>query len=401
MKAIPVAENIWWVGAIDWNAHHFHGQTFTTKRGTTYNAYLILDEKITLIDTVYGPFAEEMIQRIRTVIEPEKIDTIIANHIEPDHSGALPALVKLCPKAKIYGSARAGQGLERYYQQRLNFHAVKTGDRLGLGRRTLQFIEIPMIHWPDSMMSYLEGDEILFSNDAFGQHYATSERFDDEVPPETLMEEAGKYYAGILWPFSHLIAQRLAEIEKMAIPIKMIATSHGISWRKDPGKIVQAYKRWAANETKPKIVVVYETMWGSTAKMAQKIVEGISDAGVKFELYDMAQSDRTEVIHDMLDAKAFIVGSSNHDSGILPNMTSFMEFLKGLRPKNRIGCAFGSYGWSGIAIQSLQNTLAAAGVEVVQPLLSVVYAPDQGQLAACYELGKKMAALVKKGTDIK
>jgi len=397
MKAIPIAENIWWVGAIDWNAHYFHGQTFTTKRGTTYNAYLIIDEKITLIDTVYGPFAEEMLQRIRTVVSPEKIDTIIANHIEPDHSGALPALVKLCPKAKIYGSARAGQGLERYYQQKLDFHPVKTGDRLSLGKRTLQFIEIPMIHWPDSMMSYLVEDQILFSNDAFGQHYATSERFDDEVPQEALMEEAGKYYAGILWPFSHLITQRLAEIEKMAIPIKTIMTSHGISWRKDPGKILHAYQRWAANETKPKIVVVYETMWGSTAKMAQKITEGIHDAGVKFELYDMAQSDRTEVIHDMLDAKAFIVGSSNHDSGILPNMTSFMEFLKGLHPKNRIGCVFGSYGWSGVAIQSLQNTLAAAGVEIVQPLLSVVYAPDQGQLVACYELGKKMANLVKKG----
>ncbi len=399
MKAIPIADNIWWVGAIDWNAHHFHGQTFTTKRGTSYNAYLILDEKVTLIDAVYGPFAEEMIQRIRTVIPVEKIDTIIANHIEPDHSGALPALVKLCPDAKIYGSARAGQGLERYYQQKFNFQAVKTGDKLSLGKRTLEFIEIPMIHWPDSMMSYLAEDQILFSNDAFGQHYATSERFDDEVPQETLMEEAGKYYAGILWPFSHLIAQRLAEIEKMGIPIKMIATSHGISWRKDPGKIIQAYKRWAANETKAKIVIVYETMWGSTAKMARKIAEGISDAGgVAFEVFDMAQAVRTEVFHQMLDAKAFIVGSSNHDSGILPNMTSFMEMLKGLHPKNRIGAAFGSYGWSGVAIQSLQNTLAQAGVEIVEPLLSVIYAPDEKQLAACYELGKKMAERVKQGS---
>lgn len=394
MKAIPIAENIWWVGAIDWNAHHFHGQTFTTKRGTTYNAYLIVDEKITLIDTVYGPFTEEMLQRIRSVVPPEKIDTIIANHIEPDHSQALPALVKLCPKAKVYGSARAGQGLERYYGQKFNFQAVKTGDRLSLGKRTLQFIEIPMIHWPDSMMSYLVEDQALFSNDAFGQHYATSERFDDEVPQETLMEEAGKYYAGILWPFSHLILQRLAEIEKMGIPLKTILTSHGLSWRKNPGKIIEAYKRWGANTTVPKIVIAYETMWGSTAKMAQKIADGIQDAGVKFELYDMAQSDRTEVIHDMLDAKAFIVGSSNHDSGILPNMTSFMEFLKGLHPKNRIGCAFGSYGWSGVAIQSLQNTLAASGVEIVQPLLSVIYAPDEAQLTACYELGKKMAGLV-------
>lgn len=397
MKALPIAENIWWVGAIDWGARHFHGHTYTTKRGTTYNAYLIIDEKITLIDTAYGPFAQEMIQRIRTVIPPEKIDVIIANHIEPDHSGALPEILKLCPKAKIYGSARAGQGLERYYHQKLDFQIVKTGDKLSLGKRTLSFIEIPMIHWPDSMMSYLIEDQVLFSNDAFGQHYATSERFDDEVPQETLMEEAGKYYANILWPFSHLIAQRLAEIEKMAIPIRMIATSHGLSWRKDPGKIIQAYKRWAANETKPKVVVAYETMWGSTARMAQKIAEGISDAGVPYELYDIAQADRTEVVYDMFDAKAYIVGSSNHDSGILPNMVSFMEFIKGLQPKNRIGCAFGSYGWSGLAIKKLETTLKEAGVEIVQPALSVIYAPDEAQQAACYEFGKKVALMVKKG----
>ncbi len=398
MKAIPIAENIWWVGAIDWNARHFHGQTFTTKRGTTYNAYLIVDEKITLIDTVYGPFADEMIQRIRTVIPAEKIDTIIANHIEPDHSGALPALLKLCPQAKIYGSARAGQGLERHYHQKLNFHPVKTGDKLSIGKRTLQFIEIPMIHWPDSMMSYLIEEEILFSNDAFGQHYATSERFDDEVQEETLMEEVGKYYAGILWPFGHLIAQRIQELEKMAIPIRMIATSHGLSWRKNPRKVIEAYKYWAANETQKKIVVVYETMWGSTAKMAQKIVEGISDVGgVTFELYDIAQTDRTEVIHDMLDAKAFIVGSSNHDSGILPNMVSFMEFLKGLHPKKRFGCAFGSYGWSGIAIQRLDAILKEAGVETVQPPLSVMYVPDEAQLLSCYQMGKNVALMVKKG----
>ncbi|HPW65269.1 MAG TPA: FprA family A-type flavoprotein, partial [Candidatus Omnitrophota bacterium] len=188
MKAIPVAENIWWVGAIDWKARYFHGHTYTTKRGTTYNAYLILDEKITLIDAVYGPFTDEMVQRIKSVIPAEKIDTIIANHIEPDHSGAYPELLKLCPKAKFYGSARAGQGLERYYHRKLDFTPVKTGDKLKIGKRTLRFIEIPMIHWPDSMMTYLEEDGVLFSNDAFGQHYATNERFDDEVPRETLME---------------------------------------------------------------------------------------------------------------------------------------------------------------------------------------------------------------------
>lgn len=396
MKAFPIAQNIWWVGAIDWGARHFHGHTYSTKRGTTYNAYLIVDKQITLIDAVYGPFAGEMIQRIETIIPVERIDTIIVNHIEPDHSGAIPQLLQHCPKAKFYGSARAGQGLEQHYHLNLNFQPVKTGDKLNLGKRTLSFIEIPMIHWPDSMMSYLVEDQILFSNDAFGQHYATSDRFDDEVPQEILMEEATKYFANILWPFSHLITTRLAEIEKMALPIRMIATSHGISWRKDPGKIIQSYKRWAANETQPKIVIAYETMWGATAKMAHKIAEGISDQGVKYELYDVAQTDRTEVIYGMFDAKAYIVGSSNHDSGILPNMVSFMEFLKGLHPRNRIGCAFGSYGWSGVAIQKLENTLKEAGVEIIQPALSVQYVPDESQLTKCYEFGKKVAGLVKK-----
>lgn len=397
MKAIPIAEKIWWVGAIDWNARHFHGHTYTTQRGTTYNAYLILDEKVTLIDTAYAPFAEEMMERIKTIIPLEKIDIIIANHIEPDHSGALPELLKRCPKAKVYGSAKAGIGLEQHYHLKLDFHPVKTGDKLSLGKRTLTFIEIPMIHWPDSMMSYLIEEQILFSNDAFGQHYATSERFDDEVPQETLMEEATKYFANILWPFSNLITMRLAEIEKMNLPIRMIATSHGLSWRKNPGKIIEAYKHWAANETKPKIVIAYETMWGATAKMAQKIAEGIADAGVPYELYDVAQADRTEIIYDMFDAKAYIVGTSNHDSGILPNMVSFMEFLKGLHPRNRIGCAFGSYGWSGLAIKKLEATLKEAGVEIVQPALSIQYVPDEAQQAVCYEFGKKVAMLVKKG----
>ncbi|HOG23239.1 MAG TPA: flavodoxin domain-containing protein [Candidatus Omnitrophota bacterium] len=395
MKAIRIADDVWWVGAIDWNARHFHGHTYTTKRGTTYNAYLIVDEKITLVDAVYGPFTDEMIQRIRTVIPVEKIDTIIANHIEPDHSGAYPELLKLCPNAKLYGSARAGQGLERYYHQKFDFAPVKTGDKLSLGKKTLRFIEIPMIHWPDSMMTYLEEDQILFSNDAFGQHYATNERFDDEVPWEILMEEAAKYYANILWPFSHLIAKKLVELAEMNLPIRMIATSHGVSWRKEPRKIITAYERWAANVTDPKIVIVYETMWGSTAKMARKIAEGVATSGVKCEIHDIAATDRTEVIYDMFSAKGYIVGSSNHDSGMLPNMVSFMEFLKGLHPKNRIGCAFGSYGWSGIAIKKLEETLKESGVEIVQPALSVVYAPDEAQLAACHEFGRKIAEFVK------
>ena len=395
MTVYQIAPNIYGVGVVDWNARHFHGHTYSTKRGTSYNAYLIVDEKITLIDTVYGPFAKELLANIKEIVPPEKIDTIIINHAETDHSGSLPELMKVCPQAKLYGTAQCQKALEGYYHQKWNFHVVKTGDKLNLGKRNLMFLEATMIHWPDSMFTYLVEDQVLFSNDGFGQHYATSEHFDDEVPNAILMEEAAKYYANILWPFSHLITKKLDEIAQLKIPVKMIATAHGISWRKNPGQILSAYRKWAANETLPKIVVAYETMWGSTEKMARKIVEGITDEGVSVQLFDVAESDRTEVVYALFSAKGYLFGSSNHDSGLLPNMVSFLDFLKGLKPKNRIGTAFGSYGWSGLAIKQLEAILQETGIEQKQPSLSIQYAPDAEGLERCYEFGRAFARLVK------
>lgn len=395
MAVSEIAPGIYSVGVVDWNARHFHGHTYSTKRGTSYNAYLIIDEKITLIDTVYGPFAGELIEHIREIVPVEKIDVIIANHVETDHSGALPELMKLCPKAKIYGTAKCQLGLEKYYHGNWNFQVVKTGDKLPSGKRTLTFLEAPMIHWPDSMFTYLVEDKILFSNDGFGQHYATVERFDDEVPNGILMEEAAKYYANILWPFSHLITKKLADIEQMKIPIKMIATAHGISWRKDPGQIINAYKCWAQNTTQPKIVVAYETMWGSTEKMARKIVEGIAAEGVSVQLFDVAESDRTEIIYAMFEARGYVVGSSNHDSSMLPNMVAFLDFLKGLKPKNRIGCVFGSYGWSAVVTPAIEKVLQETGIEIKQPGLSIQFSPDEEALKRCFEFGREFARLVK------
>lgn len=395
MAVKPVAPGIYPVGVVDWNVRHFHGQTYTTKRGTSYNAYLIVDKKITLIDTVYGPFANELIANIREIVPPEKIDTIIVNHVETDHSGALPELMKYCPQAKLYGTAKCQQGLEQYYHEKWDFQVVKTGDKLSLGARNLMFIEATMIHWPDSMFTYLMEDGILFSNDGFGQHYAASERFDDEVPNGILMEEAAKYYANILWPFSSLIARKLDEIRRMNVPLKMIATAHGISWRKNPGQILEAYTRWATNESRPGIVVAYETMWGSTAKMARKIVEGIIAEGVSVKLFDVAVSDRTEIIYEMFGAKGYLIGSSNHDSGILPNMVSFLEFLKGLKPQKRFGAAFGSYGWSGLAIKQLETILGDCGIEQKQAPLTIQYAPDAEGLQRCFEFGRAFARTVK------
>ena len=348
-----------------------------------------------MIDTAHAAFVTEFLESVKKVVPLEKIDTIIVNHVETDHSGALLELMKFCPRAKLYGTARCQLGLEKYYHEKWDFHVVKTGDQLKLGKRALTFLEVPMIHWPDSMFTYLIEDQILFSNDGFGQHYATSEHFDDEVSNEILMEEAAKYFANILWPFSHLITKKLEEVVQLKLAIKMIATGHGISWRKDPGQILAAYKKWAANETAPKIVVAYETMWGSTEKMARKIVEGITVEGVPVQLFDVAASDRTEIIYTMFNARGYLFGSSNHDSGLLPNMVSFMDFLKGLKPKNRIGAAFGSYGWSGLAIKQLETILQEAGIEQKQPSLSIQYAPDTGELERCFEFGRAFARLVK------
>ncbi|MFA6321583.1 MAG: flavodoxin domain-containing protein [Candidatus Omnitrophota bacterium] len=395
MKPFEIKKGIYWVGVVDWNMRSFHGHTYATKRGTTYNAYLIVDEKIALIDTVYGPFAKELIEKIREIVPPEKIDYIIANHVETDHSGAMPALMKLCPNAKVYGTQKCKEGLYRYYYENWDFQAVKTGDTLKLGKKTLTFIEAPMIHWPDSMFTYCREEELLMPNDAFGQHYATSTRFDDEVNSCELMEEAKKYYANILWPLSSLIARKLEDLQKLNLPINMIAPSHGIIWRKDPMKIANAYAGWAKNTTAPKAVIVYETMWGSTEKMARKIAEGITDSGVEAKIYDIALADKTEVITDMLDAKGFLVGSSTHDNDMLPTIAGFLELLKGLKAKNRVTGAFGSYGWAGGAVAEVEKVLMEGGIGATIPSISCKYVPDENDLKNCYQFGKDFAGKLR------
>ncbi|HOX54261.1 MAG TPA: flavodoxin domain-containing protein, partial [Candidatus Omnitrophota bacterium] len=233
-------------------------------------------------------------------------------------------------------------------------------------------------------------------NDAFGQHYATSKRFDDEVNQFELMDEAAKYYANILIPLGSLILKKIQEVQKMNIPIKMIAPSHGIIWRKDPAKIVNAYVDWASNKTKPKVVVAFETMWGATEKMAKKITEGITDAGIEVKLFDLNQTDRTEIIKEMLDAKGYILGCSTHDNDMLPNMGGFLTFLKGLKPKNRIASAFGSYGWAGGAVKGIEEALKETGVEQIQPSISARYVPDENELKNCYEFGKEFARKIER-----
>jgi flavorubredoxin len=338
-----------------------------------------------------GSFTEELIANIRQIVNPEKIDYIIANHVETDHSGALVELVKICPHVKVVGTAKCKEGLYKNYYADLDFQVVKTGDKIKLGKRTLSFIEAPMIHWPDSMFTYCPEDALLMPNDAFGQHYATSERFDDEVDQCALMDEAAKYYANILWPLGAVILKKIEEVQKMNIPIKMIAPSHGIIWRHEPAKIINAYVGWAGNETKKKAVVVYETMWGATEKMARKIVEGISAAGISVKLFDISTSDRTEVIKEMLDAKGFLFGSSTHDNGMLPTIAGFLQFVKGILAKNRIAGAFGSYGWGGGATKELEEAIRESGIDIGIPGLSVKYLPDSEEFKRCFDFGFNFA----------
>jgi len=395
MAAIQILPGVYSVGAVDWNIRNFHGHTYATQRGSSYNAYLIIDDKVALIDTVYGPFAQELISNIKEIIPPEKIDYIVANHVETDHSGALPSLMLLCPQAKILGTAKCKEGLYKHYYQNWDFQVVKTNDQLKLGKRTLSFLEAPMIHWPDSMFTYCPQDALLLPNDAFGQHFAASEKFDDQVDQCVLMEEAEKYYANILWPLGGVILKKIQELQNLNLSIKMIALSHGIIWRKNPEQIINAYLSWAKGETKNKVVIAYETMWGATGQMANKIAAGLMASGVEVKLYDLAGSDRTEIITQMLSAKGFLFGSSTHDNDMLPDIAAFLEIVKGLKPKDRKIGFFGSYGWGGGAIKEMQELFKDNAAALTAPSVSFKYVPDTAELASCFEFGSKFAQSLK------
>lgn len=394
---VKVKENLYWVGAIDWNIRTFHGFTYSTHTGTTYNSYLLVDDKIALIDGVQTNFFDESCERISKIIDPAKIDYFICNHIEPDHSGSITKIMKLMPKAKLVTNQRAKDGLLKHYFSSWDFQVVKTGDKLNLGKRTLSFIEAPMIHWPDSMFTYLEEEGILFSNDAFGQHYASSERFDDEVRFDALMDENAKYYANILWPLSSVILKKLEEIKKMGIPINTILTSHGLSWRKYPKEAINSYINWAKGVSSKKVIIVYDTMYGATERMSNAILEGIVSEGIGVKLYRLPISDMGDIIKELLDTKGLMLGSSTVNSDILPTMAKFLYEIKGLRPLNKISACFGSYGWmKNAAVKTLEDKAKEAGMKIALPALDIKYVPDGNELKQCFEFGQKFALEIKK-----
>jgi flavorubredoxin len=392
---LEIIEGVYWVGAVDWNLRIYHN-TYSTHHGTSYNSYLILDEKIALVDGVYEPFGEEMLERIKELIPPEKISYVIANHSEPDHSGALPRLMKIVPQAKVFCTAKGKDILSRMYSPNWDFITVKTGDEISLGRKTLRFIEAPMMHWPDNMFTYVKEDSLLLSNDAFGQHIASSQRFEDEVDQSIVWEESTKYFANTLYPFCSLIIRKIEEIQKSGIPIKMIAPSHGVIWRRDTNRVFERYLQWARGEAAERTLVIYETMWESTARMARAIAQGVQSQGMEVKVYQLSVSDLSDVFKEVMEARGMIVGCSTVHNTILPAMAPFIEGLKGLRPRGKLAYVFGSHGWGGGAVKVIESALKQAGIELMEPGLMVKYMPDEEELSRCFELGKRFAQSLRK-----
>lgn len=383
MNKVELKEGIYYVGAVDWNVRSFHG--YSTDRGATYNAYLILDEKVTLIDTVKAPFAKELLARISEIIDPAKIDYIISNHVEMDHSGALPEIAKAAPNATIITSAPAGlKGLQAHYGE-LNYQAVKAGETLSLGKRSLTFVATPMLHWPDNMVTYCPEEKILFSNDAFGQHFASSKHFDVEVDLEVVYKEAQKYYANILMPFG-VQAGKALEIVK-GLDMDIIAPSHGIIWTKHISDILEKYAYFANSQTEDTAVVVFDSMWHSTEQMAQAIVEGFAKKGITARLYDLKVNHISDIMTDVLKAKYIAVGSPTLNNTMLPTVAAFLCYMKGLAPKNKKAFAFGSYGWGGQSIVEIQEQLEKMGCEMMLEPMKLTYVPTCEQ---CREIVEKV-----------
>lgn len=394
MKPVEIAEGIYWVGVIDWNIRDFHG--YSTYQGSTYNAYLIMDDKITLIDTVKKPFADELLANIGEIVDPKKIDYVISNHTEMDHSGGLPRVMhKVGEDKPLYCSKMGQKNLSRHFAQAWNYQPVEDGGQLNLGKRTLTFMETRMLHWPDSMFTYVNGEGILFSSDGFGQHYAGLERFDDQVG-EAIMPHAKKYFANILLLYAPLILKLVDKVTEMGLSIRMICPDHGIIWRTDPSKIIKAYVDWSEQKPRRKAVVVYDTMWHSTEAMAEAIANALGEEGVDARPLQLRTNHRSDVITEVLDAGAVVVGSPTLNNGLFPTVSDFLTYMKGLKPKNKIGAAFGSYGWSGEAVKLVTKELEEMGFSIIEPGVRVQYVPDDKALDACRELAKKIAAALPK-----
>ena len=395
--SFKITDKVKWVGKIDWELKFFHGNEYSTHRGSTYNSYLVRDKKTVLIDTVWQPFAKEYVANLKKEIDLNDIDYIVINHAEIDHSGALPELMKEIPNTPIYCTKNGVRSIKGHYHEDWNFVEVKTGDELDLGDSKLVFVEAKMLHWPDSMFSYMTGENILFSNDAFGQHYASESMFNDTVDQGELQQEAIKYYANILTPFSPLVKKKIDEVLSFNLPVDMICTSHGIIWRDNPTQAVENYLKWSDDYQENQITLIYDTMWEGTRRMAEAIGEGIKsvDSHVAIKLFNVSKSDKNDVITEVFKSKAILAGSSTINNGILFSMAGMLEMIEGLKFKNKKAAAFGAYGWSGESVKIITEKLKHAGLEVIEDGIKELWNPNEDAIERCKAFGAEFAKKTK------
>jgi flavorubredoxin len=387
MNKVELKPEIYYVGVVDWNLRNFH--SYSIHKGATYNAYLIIDEKITLIDTVMAPFADELLARISEIVDPAEIDYIVSNHVEMDHSGAIPAVMQVAKKAVIVTSDPNGlKGLKAHYGTDLPYHEVKAGDVLSLGKRTLTFVATPMLHWPDNMVTYCPEEKILFSNDAFGQHYTSTKHFDDEADISEVIYETKNYYANILMPFASQTKKALQAVE--GLDISMIAPSHGVIWRSYVQQALELYHDFSEGATEDTAIIIYDTMWHSTEHMALSIAEGFSKRGTRVQLFNLKVSELSDIVTEVLTARYLVIGSPTLNNNVMPNVAALLSYLKGLAPKGKQGFAFGSYGWSGQSTGIVNQALIDMGVEILFDPFKIIYIPSQEQLQ---EIEDKVSAL--------
>ncbi len=397
MRPFEIKKDIWWVGVVDWNLRDFHG--YETEKGSTYNAYLVKGAgKTVLFDTVKSDYTSKFIHNLKQVIEPEKIDYIVSNHAEMDHTGALPEVIEIVKPEKLFVTRKGMETLNAHFHKNdWPFEIVDKETGLDIGGKTIEFIGSPMLHWPESMVSYIPQDGLLISNDIFGQHLATSERFDDQVEMGELKWQTAKYYANIFNGVSNAMKKFIEKIEERKLDLQLLAVDHGVIWRKNIPEVLKWYRFWANQESLKKAVVVYDTMWGSTSKMANAIVGGLVEAGVSAKLCDLRYNHRSDVITEILDTRAIILGSPVLNKGILPQMGDFITYMKGLLPRNKIGTVFSSYGWNDAAGKILTEALEEIKVNMVDPGISVNYVPTHDDLKKCHELGLKVGKAILAG----
>lgn len=392
-EPVKITDRVYWVGAIDWNIRDFHG--YLTSRGTTYNAFLILGKKNVLIDTVKSHFKDEMLARIAKVMDPAKIDIIVSNHSELDHSGCLPEVIKEVKPEAVYASKMGVKALTDHFNTDLGITEAKDGSTLYIGGLTLTFYETRMLHWPDSMFTLLNEEKILFTQDGFGMHLATEELFDDQLDLELLISEAAKYYANILLPYSPIVMKFLPKLQELLTKVDTIAPDHGPIWRTHPSKVVDKYVKWASGAQTLKTIIIYDSMWGSTAKMANAIAEGVKDGGAEPKLLSLKEHHRSDVATEILEAGAMLVGSPTLNTSLYPTIADVLSYIEGLRPTNLIGAAFGSYGWNSKAVELVEEWLQKFKVELALPGLKVKYVPANSDLEQCRDFGKQIALKLK------